>query len=131
MKKYLILFSVFIISCNTSSTKKEKWPIDLDELSDLYCLSVEYKNARFALADSIRFLEDSIIHAEENNAPDSALITLLNQLESRKKSLSEKSYALSDTIEARMKVIIRELSPEEKRIFNDSLSARSKTCVEN
>lgn len=131
MKKYLLVLFVIVASCNSTSEQKQEWPIDLDELTDLYCLSVEYKNARFALADSIRFLEDSIIHAEENNAPDSALITLLNQLESRKKALSEKSYALSDTIEARMKVIIRELSREEKRIFNDSLSARSKTCVEN
>jgi hypothetical protein len=129
MKKYVLVLLIIAASCNTSTKQKPDWPIDFDELVELHCLSVEYKNARFALADSIRFLQDSIIASESMNGEDSLLIAHLDQLEIRKEVLSEKSYALSDTIEARMNVIIRELSPEEKRVFNDSLISQTKACL--
>jgi len=129
MKKYLLLLFIIAASCNTNTKEKPEWPIDFEELVELHCLSIEYKNARFALADSIRFLEDSILVAEKTNGADSLLLTHLESLEIRKELLSEKSYALSDTIEARMKVIIRELSPEEKRVFNDSLISQTKACL--
>lgn len=129
MKKYVLVLLIIAASCNTSTKQKPDWPIDFDELVELHCLSVEYKNARFALADSIRFLQDSIIASQSMNGEDSLLIAHLDQLEIRKEVLSEKSYALSDTIEARMNVIIRELSPEEKRVFNDSLISQTKACL--
>jgi hypothetical protein len=128
MKKYLFLLSILIVSCNTDNSA-EKWPVDLDELVELHCLSIEYKNQRFALASSIRYLEDSIIVAEKNNGADSLLLARLDELETKKEVLSEKSYALSDTIEVKIKDLIRELSPEEKRVFNDTLNARTKACL--
>ncbi len=126
MKKYFLFFLIFLASCATNSDQKNEWPVDLDELSTLHCQSIALKNERFQLADSIRFIQDSIIVNTKSGNDISYYQDHLIELEKRKKILTANSYALSDTIESKMKIVIRDLNPDEKRIFNDSLNARTK-----
>ena len=128
MLKYSIPFLLLLAACSNNNGKDEaQWPIDMDELVSLHCKSIELKNARFLLADSIRFVQDSIRLNESNTNRDlTAFINKLEQFEAQKEILSKESYALSDSIEAKMDVVIRTLNVDEKRVFNDSLIARTK-----
>ena len=127
MIKYAILLLMLFTACSSPVKKTDHWPIDFDELVVLHCKSIELKNARFSLADSIRFVQDSIRINESVEGQDlSPFREKLLQFQKEKEILTKESYALSDSIESKMKRVIRELNVEEKRIFNDSLIARTK-----
>ena len=127
MIKYAILLLMLFAACSSPVEKTDHWPIDFDELVVLHCKSIKLKNARFSLADSIRFVQDSIrINGSLNEHDLSAFKDKLIQFEKEREILTQESYALSDSIESKMKRVIRELNVEEKRIFNDSLIARTK-----
>jgi hypothetical protein len=109
-------------SANTAS--QNQWPVNLDELVVLHCRSIELKDARFELANEIRFAEDSLLRADTLVKVE--LTKTLEEALIRKKSLAEESHNLADTIRVKMDRVMKELNPDEKRIFNDSLIAKSK-----
>ncbi len=123
MKKFLLFLLIVFAACQSSKDQKVQWPVDLDELSTLHCQSIKLKNERFSLADSIRFLQDSILVNEKLGNDISGFKDHLKELEIKKDVLAAQSYALSDSIESKIKLVIRDLNQDEKRIFNDSLNA--------
>jgi len=132
MKKYFIPLFLLLAACSNNAEQKEQWPVDMDEIVTLHCKSIELKNARFSLADSIRFVQDSIrINEAQNDRDLTPFLNKLDHFEAQKEMLTKESYDLSDSIEAKMEKIIRTLSLDEKRVFNDSLIARTKAmgCI--
>lgn len=120
----LVILFVACQSESASTSKTNQWPVNLDALVVLHCKSIELKDARFALANEIRFAEDTL-----QTAVDSVKERLSKRLEEalvRKETLAKESHNLADSIRVKMDRVMKELNPEEKRIFNDSLVARSK-----
>lgn len=118
---------VLAASCNnTAKNPKESWPIDFDVLINLNCKAIQLRKARFATADSIRLKMDSI-----QASMDSLVFAEYQaEFERRKTALLNESNSLADTIRLRMKRVMSELNPEQKRVFNDSIQAelRRKGC---
>ena len=110
----------FFSSC--TSEQKESGSSDLESISKLTCEATKLRTARFALADSIRYYQDSLLH------PDNASTqkvkeweTNLETMMDRKTRLTAESRNLADTIRAEVLFLTKEMSPEEKRKFNKSL----------
>lgn len=107
-----------------NTANQNQWPVNLDELVVLHCRSIELKDARFELANEIRFAEDTLIVAD--TLMKERLTKRLEEALVRKESLAQESHNLADTIRVKMERVIKELSPDEKRVFNDSVVARTK-----
>lgn len=118
---------VVAASCgNPAKEENQGWPIDFDAIINLNCRAIQLRKARFATADSIRLKMDSVqatmdsIDFENYQA----------EFENRKATLLSESNILADTIRLRMKRVMTDLNPEQKRAFNDSIQAelRRKGC---
>ncbi len=109
-----------VASCsNPAIEKNQKWPIDFDAIINLNCRAIQLRKARFAVADSIRLKMDSV----QATMDSSAFVDYQMRFESRKEALLNESNILADTIRLRMKRVMTELTPDQKRAFNDSIQA--------
>lgn len=113
-----------IFSC--SDQLDDSWKENMDEITRLNCRATKLRKARFALADSIRFYQDSLREYGHSDAQNAHFWeTSLATMDKRKKWLAETSRNLSDSIHAELLTLTLEMSVEEKRIFNDSLQAKT------
>ncbi len=116
----LIAILALAASCGEHSKEnKEGWPIDFEAMIDLNCRAIQLRKARFAIADSIRLKMDSV-QASMDSLDFEKYKT---DFESRKVELLNESNILADTIRLRMKRVMTDLNPEQKRAFNDSIQA--------
>ncbi len=114
---------ILAASCiNKPAEKQEPWPVDFDTMVAFNCKAIELRKARFAMADALRLEMDSIKVA----MGDSAFKQYQNDFEMRKNALLSESNVLADTIRLRMKRVMSDLGPDQKRVFNDSLQAALK-----
>jgi len=107
---------------STKQNDKKEWPVDFQALVDLNCKAIELRKARFATADSLRLQMDSL----QATMDSASFAKYQSDFEDRKLDLLKESNTLADTIRSRMKRVMSEVSPEEKRVFNDSLQAELK-----
>ena len=127
MRKSLILIlvaSVIILTgCQSANQKdKKEWPVDFQALVDLNCKAIELRKARFATADSLRLKMDSLRASMDSLS----FGKYQSDFENRKQVLLYETNILADSIRSKMKLVMSEVSPEEKRVFNDSLQAEIK-----
>lgn len=114
----------FLISCN--SDKRHDSKVDIDDLAHLHCEASQLKDARFKLADSIRFLQDSTSHhLEASNGNVAEWKLELERMEEKKLILANESRNLGDSIRQVIFQLTNHMSLDEKRTFNDNLKART------
>lgn len=120
----LLVTTGLVFSCG--SPNDSSWATDLDTISELNCQAMQLREARFSLADSMRPYQDSLInygaslpHRKEHWESS---LAVMNQ---RKDLLADSSRNLSDTIRVELQKLTKDLTVEEKRVFNDSLRART------
>ena len=120
----LLIMTGLGTSCG--SPNDTAWTHNLHKLSTLNCQAIQLREARFSLADSIRIYQDSLLTngismVQRKEIWESTLLKM-NQ---RKDLLADSSRNLSDTIRIELQKLTREMTVEEKRVFNDSLQART------
>lgn len=118
--KIILIAALIATACtNEPVENQDPWPVDFNALVELNCRAIELRKARFATADSLRLEMDSI----KTSMSESDFKKYQNDFEMRKNVLLAESNNLADTIRLRMKGIMSDLDPNQKRIFNDSLQA--------
>ncbi|HLT95020.1 MAG TPA: hypothetical protein VKZ56_10690 [Membranihabitans sp.] len=121
-----------LVGCN--ALENNTWKDDMEIISHLNCQAIQLREARFALADSMRAYQDSLVDFAEST-PDRARMwkSTLQTMEHRKEYLANTSRNLSDTIRVELMRLTKNLSPEEKRVFKDSIQARTErlNCIQN
>ena len=120
----MLAFLAILNGCN--GTQEDAWEDDLETISQLNCQAIQLREARFALADSMRAYQDSLVDFAENS-PDRARFwkASLEYMDERKEYLATTSRDLSDTIRVELLRLTQDLPPEEKRIFKDSIQVRT------
>ncbi len=96
-KFFISGFIFFLLSCGAKQDM-EDW---VSQFADLECKAVQLRESRFAVADKIRFAEDTLMHAPANTDSVRLRITL-QVLNNEKRSLTEMSNHMADTIRMRL-----------------------------
>lgn len=118
----LSIITIFFTSCS----HEPKWKKEIDIVAKLYCQAKQLREARFELADSIRFIQDSLLNQKSIPAETvQRWDTNLRLMEERKAILTSTSRNLSDTIRVVLYNLTNNMSLDEKRIFNDSVIIHS------
>ena len=124
----VIVILIFLISCKYTR-EETSWQENLHKITMLNCQATEFRKARFALADSMRFYQDSLLDfGAENSEKTDFWKARLAVMEVRKKTLTDNSRNLADSIRVELQRLTGHLTVEEKRVFNDSLQARMAEC---
>lgn len=127
MKQIVIIpLLLALFACNNAgkagNTNREK----MEQLADRSCRAKSLNKQRFALADSIRFAQDTLGHSK--TAADSArLQARLKVCLAHKAVILKQSLALADTIRLQMDSLIPYTDKAAERRFNasfDSLLAK-------
>lgn len=124
----LVLAGTFTLyNCSDNDKKSKNQFAYLDELSHMECEAIKLREERFALADSVRFLELELLEKGVNldpRDPDRPNIPEIEKFDLRKENLVDVSRNLADTIRMYISKATKDLSLEQKRVFNDSLQLR-------
>lgn len=122
---FVLLVSLIFVGVSCDSPTTERGDDDLYQtarflnLVDMHCRSVDYKNRRFALADSIRDLQGPMSGKKAAALEEGTA----RRLDSLKKTLAAESRLLADSIRIALRNLTEGMDAEDKRIFNDSLDA--------
>lgn len=114
---YAVAMLFLVASCASETENKH-----LGKISQLTCEATDLRNARFALADSMRRIQDSLL--ESDNTASHKIQeweTKLGYMEERKARLAVESRDLADSIRVELSKLTKEMSLEEKRTFNENL----------
>ena len=97
----ILCICYFLLSCGSDTTEKE-----ITNFARIQCQTIKLKNARFALADSIRILEnDTVTHK-----------TTLQTLRSKADELKSESLVVADSLKQEMDILFKtKLTSEEKK----------------
>lgn len=123
-KKLIALFTFcyFFTACGPQNQQENlNWPVNFEELITLHCRAIELRESRFEIADSLRFLNDSLSNRTDTSF-SSETAEHLKKLYKRQEVVSAEGYALADTIRNRMTLVMSDLDPVQKRSFNDSVA---------
>ncbi len=120
-----LLMSVLVAGICFSCTGKKAidFKSQVADFADVECGAVRLRVRRFALADSIRFTEDSILHPT-NGADTVKLRAKLNRLLSHKEDLLLLSRGMADKIKGRMDSMMQFtiITKEDRAQFNKELN---------
>lgn len=127
---YLACFILLVVSCNTSKPDLNKM---VNDFADLECRAILLREQRFALANQIRFTEDTLLQTK--NAADTVrLRSNLATFAGQRETLTQHSLALSDTIRIVLDSLMQKHLPEkdDKEKFNEMLNStlKDRGCVE-
>lgn len=105
MRWFPALTLFLFIACNESPTKENSQdPVLM--LADLHCEAVSLRKARFALADEIRFSEDTLLHLDADDSTRFRLELKLKSITPYKDSIVTRSLDLSKIIKAKLDSLI-------------------------
>lgn len=112
------MFAGFIAACSFTA-------VDIKTLAEdfatLECKAVQLRKDRFALADVMRFSEDTLIMSKDDSITQRRINTRLKVCEEQKKILVKNSLDLADTIRVRLDSLMKnELASVEKRKLFDA-----------
>jgi len=104
--RYLVIIPLLLAACSCNnagkaSNNKEK----LEQLANRSCRAKALSAHRYALADSISFAQDILVHAK-NKADSASLQSRLNVYFQNKPRLLKASLALADTIRMQLDSLI-------------------------
>lgn len=97
--KNLTLFSIAIIVVSLFSCQSHKPDLKtaVDKFADLECRAMHLREKRFALANDIRFTQDTLLHSTDN-ADTTRLKLQIETFNKQKDVLLKQSLSLADTI---------------------------------
>lgn len=108
----------------------ESGPDDTDvaTIADMEMRAITLREARFALANEIRYTQDTLLRTDSTAPEAAALNERLQAMAVRKDSLTKASLALADTIKRSLSTIIdpKRYSQEERAEFNERLNEELK-----
>lgn len=119
MKRKCVLpaFVAVVLCCGCAEPKDDLTSIDpVVYIADMHCEAVALRKARFQLADSMRFMHDTIMLPETGEERRQKLQQRLDGLEPYKDSIVKRSLTLADHIRTELDSIIHdELEVGEER----------------
>lgn len=128
--KYILFILILagVCSCNTKSSTKVSHA-KLEQLADRSCRATVIRQQRYALADNIRFTQDSLAKAKDK-AESQRLQGRLNEYLKQKGILLKTSLALADTIRMQLDSLLPYSDKAAQHRFTASLDSilRSKGC---
>lgn len=115
----IILFT--IISCKRPQSNTRELA---ERFSALECRAIAIREKRFALADEIRFTEDTLLLQENKKTDTKQLKLKLAALNENKAVLLQQSLALADTIKKNLAELMNDSLKNEsdKTAFNNELN---------
>lgn len=122
MRTFLILLLFFAVSCGRHASSDTK----IELLADRTCRAIHIRQQRFALADQIRFVQDTLFNIKNKN-DTIRLRNSLDDLLRQKNILLKESLALADTIRAQLDSIMPYTNKAAQQHFTaklDSLLAK-------
>ncbi|MDB5133122.1 MAG: hypothetical protein JWR02_2871 [Mucilaginibacter sp.] len=129
--KYFLFILVFagVCSCKTKSSPAQVNKAKLEQLADRSCRATSIREQRYALADKIRFTQDSLSKTK-NRAGSQSLQSRLNGYLKQKEILLKTSLALADTIRMQLDSLLPYSDKAAQKRFTASLDSilKSKGC---
>ncbi|GAA5221621.1 hypothetical protein [Membranihabitans marinus] len=124
MKKvfYPLVMILLILACQ--SEKKPEFLL-LDKIADLHCQAKNLKDLRFSLADSMRYYQDSLRLHPDQKEKQLKWQEIIEQQLIRKDDLANASRDLADSIRQYLNISTANMSPADKRVFNEALKEKS------
>jgi len=118
------------VSCNTG---KPELSTMVNDFADLECRAVLLREQRFALANQIRFTEDTLLHTA-NKADTVRLRSNLATFAGQRETLTQHSLALADTIHTILDSLMKKhlTEKDDKTKFNEMLNntLKDRGCVQ-
>lgn len=101
---------------------------DVATIADMEMRAITLREERFALANDIRYTQDTLLRTDSAAPEAAALQERLQVMAVRKDSLTKASLALADTIKRSLSAIIdpKRYSQEERAEFNERLNEELK-----
>jgi hypothetical protein len=128
--KYILFILVLagVCSCNTKSPMQTN-QAKLEQLADRSCRATDIRQQRFALADKIRFTQDSLAKAK-NGAGSQRLQSRLKGYLEQKNILLKASLALADTIRVQLDSLLPYTDKAAQKRFTAALDSiiKAKGC---
>ncbi len=122
MKKTFFTFFVAVLVAACSSPEKSIDKI-AEEFADLECRALELRKNRFALADSFRFSEDTLLKYRDDSLLQKRITTRMQHYEEQKIILVKNSLALADTIRMQLDSLMKHDLAEmaRRKLFDEAL----------
>ncbi len=133
-KCFLLVFTITLIclfsSCDHSDLISSKAKL----MSDLECRAIALRNQRFALANQIRFAQDTMLTATTSNKDSIRLSQNLLVFNSEKEKLLQQSLLLADSIHKQLDSLRKFVftKDDDQKVFNDKLKEETEkhSCEE-
>lgn len=119
-----LIFWVSLLICASGCTSDEvKIQRIAQDFASLECRAIELRKSRFALADTIRFAEDSLILLQEDSSIIAGINLRMKGYEQRKNDLVKTSLSLAEHIRDHLDSLMsNELSkPDHRKLFDAAL----------
>ena len=126
----LLLFTNFLFSCTgtTSESREPSLEAIVNDFAPLECRAVALREQRFALANQIRFTEDTL-RSIADKKDTLRLHAILADLNDRRTTTTQQSLQLADSIKHTLDSLMNNYltTAEEKEKFNEMLHATLKS----
>jgi hypothetical protein len=117
--------SVILVICScTSKSEQSSLKEIVDDFAQLECRAIALREQRFALANQIRFTQDTLLHASANS--DTARLNAkLKALNVEREHTTQRSLVLADSIKQRLDSLMSKYltKVDDKEQFNQMLHA--------
>lgn len=122
------LCALWILSAVLPGCASGPGDADVERLAEMEVRAITLREQRFALANEIRFTQDTLLRTDSGDARAAELEAKLKVFAARKDSLLVASLALADTIKQNLDSIIDpdRYSREEREAFNAQLNEEVK-----
>lgn len=118
--KYFSLLTL-IIYCFCSCHQTNESNGNVERMADLECRAIALREQRFALADSIRFTQDTLLHTKTEDSV--RLNNKLNIFLKQKETLLQRSLVLADSIHNKFDSLRKYvfIGLDDKKVFEQKL----------
>lgn len=129
MIKRFMFLSILSVLVFVSCAEREN-NIDVKNIAKLSCTATSLKQQRFALADSIRFYEDSVLNfSKSDQFKKNRWQKILESMSERKLKLMKESRTLADALNDQIYAATRTMTLDEKRDFNKILEKSKEEII--
>lgn len=116
----MLMMGLVVLSCQSN---KDQF-LFIDKIAEFHCEAKKLKDTRFKTADSLRFYQDSLrLFPEEERR--TVWQSKVDQYLVDKERLAAESRSLADSIRQYLNMSTANMTPEDKRKFNEVLQSKS------
>jgi len=128
MRRLWLMPILLVLGCNRAAENKTD---KINLLADLTCRAINIRQQRFALANKIRFTQDTLEHPKDK-ADSIRLATALNDYMIQKPILLKESLSLADGIRKQLDLQVPYTDKVAEQKFNAKLDSllRARGCVD-